>query len=183
MRQNTINRAHFSTLQNFLHISYISTWQSVTWRIFPHETCGEFLHMTKKFSTGTACGACDKYQVCPQASLTNIYLLTSPICVLHRASKKVTLHLWEGGWGWDLCDMSSNQIECHKMKYPFQYMWRVYRWRDTRWEFWNCFTHGQKAKLWYISNFGGQMTSQCQEEKHKWGCSEKPFFAPYVQAQ
>ena len=81
MRQNTINCAHnFSILQiffRFLMWRAFSTWQSVTWRIFPHDnlSCGEFFHMTTCyvekflhiadfFSTGTARGARDKYQVC-----------------------------------------------------------------------------------------------------------------------
>ena len=80
MRQNTINCTHnFSKLQiffRFLMWRAFSTWQSVTWRIFPHDnlSCGEFFHMTTCyvekflhiadfFSTGTARGARDKYQV------------------------------------------------------------------------------------------------------------------------
>ena len=81
MRQNTINCTHnFSKLQiffRFLMWRAFSTWQSVTWRIFPHDnlSCGEFFHMTTCyvekflhiadfFSTGTARGARDKCQVC-----------------------------------------------------------------------------------------------------------------------
>ena len=136
-------------------------------------------------------------QAPPVVPVTNIRYAPRPPSLTYTPSPRLSVYCTQllrrllytcerGGGGGTFCDMSSIQIECHKMKYPFQYMWRVYRWRDTRWEFWNCFTHGQRAFLRYISNFGGQMTSQCQEEKHKWGCSEKPhfpFFAPYVQAQ
>ena len=86
MRQNTINCTHnFSKLQiffRFLMWRAFSTWQSVTWRIFPHDnlSCGEFFHMTTCyvekflhiadfFSTGTARGARDKYQVCQTYNL------------------------------------------------------------------------------------------------------------------
>ena len=62
--------------KKFLHITDFFSHFSCG-EHFPHNimSCGEFLHMkichvkkflhmTKKFSTGTACGACDKYQVC-----------------------------------------------------------------------------------------------------------------------
>ena len=71
MQQNTINCTHyFSTFQIFL--TFI-----ICGEFFPHDnlSCGEFLHltichvdkflhMTKNFSTGTARGARDKYEVC-----------------------------------------------------------------------------------------------------------------------
>ena len=65
MRQNTINCTH-----NFSILQILSSGE-----LFPHDnmSCGKLLHMKKcdvknsphdkKFSTGTACGACDKYQV------------------------------------------------------------------------------------------------------------------------
>ena len=70
MRQNNINCTHyFSTYQIFFTFS--------CGEFFPHDnlSCGEFLHltichvdkflhMTKNFSTGTARGARDKYEVC-----------------------------------------------------------------------------------------------------------------------
>ena len=46
-----------------------STWQSVTWK--------KFLHMTNFFSTSTACGACDKYQVCLKVPWNMIWGVTS----------------------------------------------------------------------------------------------------------
>ena len=81
MRQNNINCTHyFSTYQIFFTFS--------CGEFFPHDnlSCGEFLHlticyvdkflhMTKNFSTGTARGARDKYEVCAGAAVTNIQVL------------------------------------------------------------------------------------------------------------
>ena len=70
MQQNTINcTRHFSTLQiffTFLKWRAFSIWKFITWRISPHDNLlrEEISPHDKKISTGTACGACDKYQVC-----------------------------------------------------------------------------------------------------------------------
>ena len=45
----------------------------------------KFLHMTKKFSIGTACGACDKYQVCLPTK-KGIYMYAS--CKSHFDKRK-----------------------------------------------------------------------------------------------
>ena len=57
MRQNIINCTH-----------HFSTWQSVMGRISPHdnllcEDSSDSEEISPHFSTGTVCGACDKYQV------------------------------------------------------------------------------------------------------------------------
>ena len=67
MRQNTTLFPHI--FHRFLHISHVenfSTWQSVMWRITPHDnlSCGQISLHAQIFSTSTARGAHDKYEVC-----------------------------------------------------------------------------------------------------------------------
>ena len=67
MRQNTTLFSHI--FHRFLHISHVenfSTWQSVMWRITPHDnlSCGQISLHAQIFSTSTARGARDKYEVC-----------------------------------------------------------------------------------------------------------------------
>ena len=59
---------HFSTLHiffTFLMWRNVFTFRSVMWKISPSDnmTCGEISPHGRFFSTGTARGACDKYQL------------------------------------------------------------------------------------------------------------------------
>jgi len=58
---------HISDFLNIYHMWRIfSTWQSVMWRISPPDnlSCGQISPHDRFFSTGTARGARDKYEVC-----------------------------------------------------------------------------------------------------------------------
>ena len=91
MQQNTINCTHnFSKLEilfRFLMWRAFSTWQSVTWRILPHDnlSCGE-------------CGARDKYQVCqnslnlPSSSNGNIGKVPAWNIWMYSLQENVVLH-------------------------------------------------------------------------------------------
>jgi len=46
-------------VKDFLHISHV---EKLLYMTICHME--KFLHMTEVFSTSTACGVCDKYQVC-----------------------------------------------------------------------------------------------------------------------
>ena len=54
---------HYRFSSHFSFGEFVSTWQSVMWRISICQV-EKFLHMTYYFSTGTARGARDKYEVC-----------------------------------------------------------------------------------------------------------------------
>ena len=90
MQQNTINcTRHFSTLQiffTFLKWRAFSIWKFITWRISPHDNLlrEEISPHDKKFSTGTACGACDKYQVWWHLCAISQLDLSSTFCLLWR---------------------------------------------------------------------------------------------------
>ena len=67
-------------------------------RLFPHDnlSCEEISPHDKKISTGTACDACDKYQVCPPPLLAgraltkvgNSIKASRPLSKLHLTRKK-----------------------------------------------------------------------------------------------
>ena len=56
-------------ISDFLQISYVGNF---LWRISPPDklSCGQISPHDKKFSTGTACGARDKYEVCQDPHTT-----------------------------------------------------------------------------------------------------------------
>ena len=69
-RNFTTFSPHDRSFSIFILQRHFSNWQFVMWRISPHDNLsrGKLSPDGRFFSTGTACGACDKYQVCSEGS-------------------------------------------------------------------------------------------------------------------